>query len=41
MFRNAHADVSDTELIDQVQKRTDRDLLGLDWGGLRPGLTGR
>ncbi|WP_349885777.1 DUF4113 domain-containing protein (plasmid) [Microbacterium sp. WHRI 7836] len=37
MFRHAHEDAGVAELIDQVQKHTGRDLLGLGWGGLRPG----
>lgn len=37
MFRHAHEDAGIAELIDQVQKHTGRDLIGLGWGGHRPG----
>ncbi|WP_433673777.1 Y-family DNA polymerase [Microbacterium gorillae] len=37
MFRHAHEEANVAELIDRVQKRAGRDLLGLGWAGLRPG----
>lgn len=40
MFRHAHEDAGIAELVDRVQKHTgSRELLGLGWGGMRPGPT--
>ncbi len=37
MFRLAHEDADISTLVDQVQKKTGREALGLGWGGMRPG----
>jgi DNA polymerase V len=37
LFRHAHEDASIATIIDQVQKKAGRAVLGLGWGGMRPG----
>ncbi len=37
LFRYAHEESGIAELIDKVQKKEGRDLLGLGYGGMRPG----
>lgn len=37
LFRHPHEDLGIAELIDKVQRREGRDLLGLGYAGLRPG----
>lgn len=37
LFRHPHEDAGISTVIDKVQKKTGRDLLGLGWGGMRPG----
>lgn len=37
LFRHPHEDAGISSIIDKVQKKTGRDLLGLGWGGIRPG----
>lgn len=37
LFRHPHEDAGISTIIDRVQKKTGRDLLGLGWGGMRPG----
>lgn len=37
MFRHPHEDAGISTLIDQVQKKAGHDMLGLGWGGMRPG----
>lgn len=37
MFRHAHEEAGIAELVDKVQRKTGRDLLGLGYGGIRPG----
>jgi DNA polymerase V len=37
LFRHAHEDAGISTIIDKIQKKTGRDLLGLGWGGMRPG----
>lgn len=39
LFRYAHEESGIAELIDKVQKKEGRDLLGLGYGGMRPGPT--
>ena len=37
MFRHPHEDAGIAAVIDQVQKKNGRELIGLGWGGFRPG----
>ncbi len=37
LFRHAHEDAGIATIIDQVQKKAGREVLGLGWGGMRPG----
>lgn len=37
MFRHAHEEAGIAELVDKVQRKAGRDLLGLGYGGIRPG----
>ncbi len=37
LFRFAHEESGIAELIDKVQRKEGRDLLGLGYGGMRPG----
>ncbi|WP_160173180.1 DUF4113 domain-containing protein [Microbacterium sp. CH12i] len=37
MFRHPHEDAGIATIIDQVQKKAGREVLGLGWGGMRPG----
>lgn len=37
LFRHPHEDAGIATIIDEVQKKAGRDVLGLGWGGMRPG----
>jgi len=37
MFRHAHEESGVAELIDKIQRKEGRELLGLGYGGFRPG----
>ena len=37
LFRHAHEDAGISTIVDKIQQKTGRDMLGLGWGGMRPG----
>ncbi|MTE24901.1 DUF4113 domain-containing protein [Microbacterium sp. ZXX196] len=38
-FRHTHEEAGIADLVDQVKRKTGRELLGLGYGGIRPGLS--